>query len=184
MTIQHLFSTPIKVVHFPNYEKLNVIIRKAQSLKFKTNFHENLPEEEKNYIEKVFVDEADAYMKEAVGKEINLKLVMSWTRISKQYGFDTPHGHGGDNAVLGVYYMDVPENSGDLLLHDMRGPNCFIQMFENGLGGRMYYRFKPKTGDLILFPAYIIHSVEPNMNEAIRHSLAMNFKYKYYDQFK
>ena len=180
--MEHLFTTPIKIVKL-NHEEINPIIGKAQSLKFKNNFNENLPKEEADKIEKIFINEAELYLKELTDKQIDLKLKQSWTTATLKYQFQTPHEHSG-NTVIGVYYVHTNEKSGDILLHDPRGANSFIPSFEDGLSGRSYHRITPKTGDLLLFPAYIVHSVEPNLSDETRISLAMNFEYKDFNQFR
>lgn len=181
--MKHLFTTPIKIVSFPNFEEINKKIGNAMSLGFKNNFTDNLPKDEANKIEKLFKDEAELYLKELTAKQIDLILRQSWTTSTLKYQFQTPHEHSG-NTVIGVYYVRTNEKSGDILLHDPRGANCFIPKFEDGLSGRSYHRITPKTGDLLLFPAYIVHSVEPNLSDETRISLAMNFQYKDFNQFK
>lgn len=182
MTIQHLFTTPIKIVKL-NFEEINPIIGKAQHLKFTKNFNDNLSKDESEKTEKVFRNEAELYLKELTGKQIDLKLKQSWTTATLKYQFQTPHEHSG-NTVIAVYYVLTNEQSGDILLHDPRGANSFIPKFENNLSGRSYHRITPKVGDLLLFPAYVVHSVEPNLSDETRISLAMNFEYKDFNQFK
>jgi len=188
MTTLNLFSTPIKIVSFSNFEEINKKIGKAMSLGFKWNFTDNLPEEEGKELQKIFIDEAELYLKEVSNQKIDLELIKSWTTCTNKFGFNTPHCHA-DNTVIGVYYIKTFDKCGDLLLHDPRGSHSFVPKYEINTAGhsvsdRTYHRITPKCGDLILFPAYIVHSVEPNMSDESRISLAMNFKYKNYNQFK
>jgi len=188
MTTLNLFSTPIKIVSFSNFEEINKKILKATYLGFKFNFTDNLPEEEGKELQKIFIDEAELYLKEVSNKKIDLELIKSWTTCTNKFGFNTPHCHA-DNTVIGVYYIKTFDKCGDLLLHDPRGSHSFVPKYEidatgTSVSDRAYYRITPKTGDLILFPAYIVHSVEPNMSDETRISLAMNFRYKNYNQFK
>jgi uncharacterized protein (TIGR02466 family) len=188
MTIHNLFSTPIKIISFPNFIEINKKIGKAMSLGFKFNFTDNLPEEEGNEIQKIFIDEAELYLKELTNKKIDLGINQSWTTETFKYEFNTPHSHA-DNTVIGVYYVKTSDKCGDLLLHDPRGSHSFIRKFETDTGGtlvsdRSYHRITPVCGDLVLFPSYVVHSVEPNMSDEVRISLAMNFKYKNFNQFR
>jgi len=188
MTTLNLFSTPIKIVSFSNFEEINRKIGKATFLGFKNNFTDNLPKEEGKELQKIFIDEAELYLKEVSNKKIDLELVKSWTTSTNKFGFNTPHSHA-DNTVVGVYYVRTLDKCGDLLLHDPRGSHIFVPKYEINtaghlVGDRSYYRINPKVGDLVLFPAYIVHSVEPNMSDETRVSLAMNFKYKDYNQLK
>ena len=188
MNTLNLFSTPVKIVSFSNFEEINKKIGKATFLGFKNNFTDNLPEEESKELKKIFIDEAELYLKEVSNKKIDLELSKSWTTCTNKFGFDTPHCHA-DNTVIGVYYIKTFDKCGDLLLHDPRGSHSFVPKYETNtaghlVSGRSYHRINPKVGDLVLFPPYIVHSVEPNMSDEVRISLAMNFRYKNYNQFK
>lgn len=184
----NLFSTPVKIISMPNFEDLSRKIGKAMKLGFEKNFTDNLPSNEAEDLQKIFINEAELYLKELTNKKIDLNLIRSWTSVTNKYGFNTPHDHAG-NTVIGVYYVKTFDKCGDLLLHDPRGATDFIPVFEVNtsnqvVSGRNYFRITPKNGDLILFPTYVVHSVEPNMSDETRISLAMNFKYKDFDQFK
>lgn len=180
--IINIFTTPIKIVSISNFEEIEKTLGKCRFIGFKNNFYERLPEEEANKIKKIFLDEAELYLKELTNKKVDLEISKSWINDVKKYGFNTPHAHYG-NTVVGVYYISANELSGDLLLHDPRGATNFITMSEintegNLVDGRSYYRITPKKANLVLFPTYLIHSVEPNMSDEKRICLAMNFNYK------
>ena len=183
MTIEHLFTTPIKIIEMENYERINDLLFKSMFLKFKNNFSDNLPEEEKKQAEGLFINEAEKYVKESIDRNFKLYFYSSWTVCKQKYAYDSPHHHG-DNNVIGVYYIKAEENCGDLLLHDPRGTVNFLDNREKNtegylVTGRCYHRIKPKTGNFVLFPSYIVHSVEPNMNDETRIALAINFRYEH-----
>jgi uncharacterized protein (TIGR02466 family) len=188
MTTLNLFSTPVKIVSFPNFEEINKKIGKAMQLGFTNNFTDNLPEEEGRLLQKIFIDEAELYLKEVSNKKVDLKITKSWITHTSKFGFNTPHCHA-DNTVIGVYYIRTSDKCGDLLLHDPRGSHSFVPKYEINTAGasvsdRTYHRIIPRCGRLILCPSYVVHSVEPNMSDEVRISLAMNFRYKEYNQFK
>lgn len=91
---------------------------------------------------------------------------------------DTPHHHS-NSMLVGVYYVTVPKESGDILLHDPRGaiqgkylwgyPECIQETYQP----RPFYRIKPKPGMLIIFPGYLIHSVESNVSSEVRRSIVL-----------
>lgn len=63
------------------------------------------------------------------------------------------HGrHLHDNGVMmsGVYYVNAPEGAGELILEDPRG-------FRAPFGIDRYV--KPKPGMVVMFPAWLVHSV-------------------------
>jgi hypothetical protein len=69
------------------------------------------------------------------------------------------HTHEEDDELLsGVYYVEVPPDSGRLLLH---------------LGGKEH-AVAPSAGDFCFFAPAVPHAVETNAGEGIRLSLAFN----------
>jgi predicted 2-oxoglutarate/Fe(II)-dependent dioxygenase YbiX len=57
-----------------------------------------------------------------------------------------------------VYYIRVPEDSGDLVLHD-NGKKVSIQ---------------PREGKLVMFAPRVLHEVTANLGSELRLSVAMN----------
>ncbi len=70
------------------------------------------------------------------------------------------HAHEEDDELLSaVYYVTVPENSGDLVLYSEPAA----------------IRIRPEEGLLVLFPPDLEHEVEENRSGASRLSIAFNF---------
>lgn len=72
----------------------------------------------------------------------------------------TRHDHDEDDELLsGVYYIHVPKNSGNLIIHDR------------------YSRTEvtPEAGMFVLFSPSVIHSVTANQSNEKRLSIGMNF---------
>lgn len=70
------------------------------------------------------------------------------------------HTHNDDDELLsGVYYLKVPENSGELILLHENQPT----------------RVQPVPGKLVLFSAGDEHEVSKNLSEESRLSIGMNF---------
>jgi uncharacterized protein (TIGR02466 family) len=90
---------------------------------------------------------------------------------------DTPHYHQGPKMIA-VYYIKAEPNCGDILFHDPRGgtdwPDLTAVNDSNGKTQRTYHRVTPKPGMLVMFPSYLIHSVEPNYSDSLRLSIAMS----------
>ena len=91
---------------------------------------------------------------------------------------DTPHYHG---LMAAVYYVDVPKNSGDLLLHDPRGNTTGWENLDfepndptKNKYSRCYHRINPVDGMLVVFPGFLVHSVETNLSQKNRTSIVMN----------
>jgi uncharacterized protein (TIGR02466 family) len=179
MITYNLFSTPIKIISVPNFEEIKNILFNAFQFKFNRNFNQNLNEEENIKTALYFTEEINNFWKEITNEKRTLSLQTSWVNFSNKYNFVTPHSHG--NCLLScVFYLKVDDKSGDILFHDTRGGVYFAQQKEidtqgNEVDNRKYFRVKPKNADLIIFPSYLVHSVEPNMSDINRVCLAMNF---------
>jgi len=92
-------------------------------------------------------------------------------------GCDTPHFHA-ESILVGVYYLRVPDNSGDILFHDPRGSVNWVdpQTDKFPTSVRPFYRYKPEPGTLLLFPGYLVHSVEANLSNEVRFSIAISVR--------
>jgi len=72
----------------------------------------------------------------------------------------TLHTHEEDDELLSaVYYIQAPENSGDLIVYN----------------GDESIRIPPQAGNMILFGPQVPHQVEINNSDILRLSVAINF---------
>jgi uncharacterized protein (TIGR02466 family) len=76
------------------------------------------------------------------------------------------HAHGGAKLTA-TYYANVPDNGGDIVLVDPRGGVDW-----DTEGGRKFKSITPKTGSLIFFPSFLLHSVETNESTEARISIS------------
>jgi uncharacterized protein (TIGR02466 family) len=101
----------------------------------------------------------------------------AWANVSTAGAWNKPHVHGGA-FWSGVYYVRAPESdSGQLVLHDPRMPA--LRMYAPGLlfkgaGAEQIARIRPTTGMVVMFPSWLLHSVEPWDGEGERISIAFN----------
>ena len=114
-----------------------------------------------------------------------------WANINKRYSHNRNHVHPGA-LWSGVYYIQAPKESGRLWFTDPRGeahtmvPNWDSKKPRNRNFWREVY-YEPVPGRLILFPGWLTHEVEPNLNEEFdkedsrgwRYSLSFNFVQRY-----
>lgn len=105
--------------------------------------------------------------------------VDTWANVSASGGFNMPHIHGG-TFWSAVYYVRTGEGEGgQLVLHDPRMPA--LRMHAPALrfkeaGPDVRTEIQPKSGLMVLFPAWLLHSVEPWQGEGHRISIAMNIR--------
>lgn len=97
-----------------------------------------------------------------------LKIDALWGNINSHGNYNGSHVH--DGVLSGVFYLQVPANSGKLVLinpavradtHPIRSKNYAIQ---------------PQALGCIIFPSWLEHYVEPNLSNENRISLSFNLK--------
>lgn len=102
-----------------------------------------------------------------------------WANVSGNGGFNMPHIHGG-SFWSAVYYVRVGEGEGgQLVLHDPRMPALRMhapRLRFKDMGPDVRVEVRPKAGQMILFPAWLLHSVEPWQGTGDRISVAMNIR--------
>lgn len=103
----------------------------------------------------------------------------SWVNINPKGSYNKPHSHLNTTIFLsGVYYLKVPEGSGDIKFYDPRGH--WIRgmrdhkFFYNGI---TYLTYSPKVDELILFPSWLEHDVSENTGDGERISIAFNVSF-------
>ena len=97
-----------------------------------------------------------------IGGEILFENMGIWGNISSKTHYNNIHTHGGvDNQWSGVYYLQTPPNSGNIVFH-------------NNLG-EIIKEYSPKIGDLLIFHSSLPHSVGVNNSDQDRISIAFNF---------
>jgi len=91
-------------------------------------------------------------------KEKNYQFSRGWFNINSKGNSNNWHNHGA-HPFVGVLYLDVPNNSGD------------IEFQKN----QELYSYTPSVGDFVAFPGNLEHRVLENKSTEDRISLAINF---------
>jgi uncharacterized protein (TIGR02466 family) len=105
--------------------------------------------------------------------------IEAWANVSGRGAYHVPHYHPG-HYWSAIYYVRMGEGAGgELVLFDPRLP--VINMAAPRLsfrhnGGERTIVLSPEAGMLILFPAWLQHSVTPWEGDGERVSIAMNLK--------
>ena len=76
-----------------------------------------------------------------------------WASVHTGESSHVPHVHA-NSAVSGVFYISVPDEAGVISFHDPRAAFAESQSLEH----------RPTAGELLLFPPWLIHGVEPGEN--------------------
>jgi|TARA_R110000796_G_scaffold252621_1_gene388870 uncharacterized protein (TIGR02466 family) len=108
----------------------------------------------------------------------NFFFYNGWIIENSKGHFNMPHIHSL-SAFSGVYYLKTNKDSGNLYFEN---PNQIIEMMEykNLSIDKEHTDLKPSHGiipkdkDLILFPSFLRHGVEPNLSESNRIIMSFN----------
>ena len=102
-----------------------------------------------------------------------------WANVSRNGDYHRAHMHPGHDWS-GIYYVDPGEHpaaypdSGIIEFHD---PRCAVGILETP--GKPFWgtvHFRPEAGMLLLFPSWLVHTVNPYRGERERISIAFNVR--------
>ena len=101
-----------------------------------------------------------------------------WANINPKDGLNQPHIHP-NSLFSGVYYIKSNPQAGRLKIYDPRaGSQIVMPNRKKGKPPKHLWRdanIDPIPGRIIIFPAWLWHSVEPNQSNDLRISVSFNF---------
>ena len=105
-----------------------------------------------------------------------VQIARAWPIAYRDNEHHAPHHHGG-TFVVGVAYIDVSEDSGDLLVQDPLSAHFWINHNDKRTYGscRASVPITPVTGMIVVMPGYLVHSTEPKPPGKKRLIIATNF---------
>ena len=135
--------------------------------------------EEMNDLADTITEKVKIFFYEICGMSdiVEPELVNSWVNLHQKGDWAQVHNHY-NSIITGVLYLDVNENSGDFNVYresHLFGPQLYFEKREDNRMNAEKISFRPKNGDLYLFPANIKHDVSSNNSDLKRLSLAFNY---------
>jgi uncharacterized protein (TIGR02466 family) len=106
-------------------------------------------------------------------RKIKPYITSMWLNVHNQHGFNHAHVHSG-SWYSGIYYINCTEKTGNITFLDPR-PGAENNFYHNYIENNLL-TIKPIVGDLILFPSWLPHLVEPNDDTEKRISIAFNIE--------
>lgn len=95
-----------------------------------------------------------------------------WGNINPKGGYNFTHVHPS-GWMSAVYYIQVPEGAPGITFEDPR-PARMMDFQRSCLIADEYYGHKVKEGQLVLFPSWLPHFVNPNPTNENRISISFN----------
>ncbi|MFQ5776026.1 MAG: 2OG-Fe(II) oxygenase family protein [Kiloniellaceae bacterium] len=104
-----------------------------------------------------------------------------WANVNPTGGVHPAHNHP-NNYLSGVYYVQVPPGVDAIQFHDPRPHVTLIapRVKRYNAHNSIVANVRVKPGQLILFPAWLVHSVEANPSEHVRISVSFNVMFPDY----
>jgi uncharacterized protein (TIGR02466 family) len=113
----------------------------------------------------------DEYVQECIGHTMKYNICQSWMTKTKHGQVAAVHNHSQFD-IAGVYYYKTNMKDGAIKFSN---PNLGLEASKTWMRSYTYnVRIQPNVGTLILFPAWLGHSVELNTTNDDRMSLAFN----------
>jgi uncharacterized protein (TIGR02466 family) len=153
----------------------NLFMRDGTLCSYHTNsyIHKQFPEETEDVVD--FIESsAKRYWDECrYHKDLTPYVFQLWANSTPGGGWIHSHLHG-NMPFTGVIYIDASPEQGNLMIENPMDMILMSQPISPDVKYPMAEELKVKSGDLIMFPGYIKHSVKPNKTDVPRLILGFN----------
>lgn len=116
-------------------------------------------------LRKLVVKYASQYL-QRLDREEKVEHIFCWVGLTLEGMYHLSHTHP-DSMLSAVYYSQTPPSSGAIVFDDPRGPRPPFD-------GKLMHAVK--TGELLVFPSWLVHEVIPTQGEIPRIAFACNMK--------
>ena len=185
--IQDIFKTPVYKTHLKNIDN-KALAKQCINLssKDKGRVISNDGGYQSNNIQKSVLSSSILTACTIFNKDFDLKgspiLDEMWININGYKDNNITHNHAA-TSMSGVYYVQTPPKCGELCFwhpaYDLVTLSYNNKMNNFNAYNSPRWRLPVKAGSLYLFPGYVNHSVEPNMNKTTKRiSISFNVLFK------
>lgn len=99
--------------------------------------------------------------------------VEGWVNLHEEGGFNMQHMHP-NRLLSAAFYLQVPDGSNPVLFHDPRPAVKLGQVAGRGFNGGGLTAAQPALGQMLVFPNWLEHHVEPHPVATPRVAIGMN----------
>jgi len=182
----HLFAVPIwgfylntEQYHAADYISKILEMKKNEESVKKSNFGGWQSRDDLNTTEGIFKEFVGILnnLSKEIGNEYfkgdlagNIEVQEMWANVNYKYSYNAGHTHSG--ILSGAFYLQVPPNSGDLILMNpaVRSDTSVLRTKD--------YNIKPEKLLCVLFPSWLEHYVEQSLSDEERISISFNIGIK------
>jgi uncharacterized protein (TIGR02466 family) len=172
MSTQHfnLFSTPVTHAHIGLQDTVSSALYDDWKFDWpKDNLKSDGLKELKLRID----HEVAEYWKLAGWESSELRAFCAQYNELKPGNHLVPHHHAG-SLISWCYYVNVPPGAGAISFIDPRGNTSWDLTVKKSPA----HTIMPKSGDLIIFPGWVIHYVHPNLSDEVRTTISGDHNFK------
>ena len=202
-TREMFFATPIFFKDLPNSKELNKNllrhikqwkkrdekgIKRSNSLGWHSAVDMHNRKEYNPLTKELFKMQQEIYEVEGYSKRTEPVCDNMWANVNYKYSHNKNHVHPGAQWS-GVYYIQTPKDCGHIWFTDPCGQRHIdMPIMEPKKEKPVHYwrevHYQPIEGRLIMFPAWLVHEVAPNLSKLKgdkhwRISVSFNFKQRY-----
>ena len=151
----HLVRDKVSTENLEYIEKLILTIMQK--------YDESITKPSSIYINKNFYERFD----------ISKPLIHTWINVNSTNGYNISHNHGG-SFLSGVIYLQSTD-TGSIEFE----PLNYIYKINHPV---WYYngtaKYNPNDGDVLIFPSFLMHRVQPNPSDKERINIAFNIGFE------
>jgi hypothetical protein len=181
-TLHQLFSTPILRSNVAVPFKVLEYIKSQKFHRHDTGFMTDeklLDDPLLSGIKKLITQKVEEYFYDHCGfsEEVSPVLISSWANLHRKGDYGQDHYH--ENAAISFcWYLQVTEKSGEFIVYPP------IKLFGTSFGfpyrvhnefNSSNWAFRPENGDLLIFPANLVHGIGELKEDFDRYSVAGNY---------
>lgn len=194
----NLFSTPICTFSYPDNQALNKTLvesihQLSNSSKSSDEYrshqggfytpanlaHSTLPGMEQ--IQKLILENMKIYVDKVIDSGYGRKTVITkemislqiWAALTEEKAYQAPHLHAGAN-ISGIYYVKIPSKPEPQGAIDLLNPLELQEMTFIPGAATTHCRVVPEAGMMLIFPAYVRHTVHPFFGDGERIIVVFN----------
>tara|TARA_Y100000289_G_scaffold54591_1_gene57120 strand:+ start:273 stop:884 length:612 start_codon:yes stop_codon:yes gene_type:complete len=101
-----------------------------------------------------------------------------WAAVNKKDNYNTLHQHG-QYMLSGGYYLQVPENSGEISFRDPRPGAISNWIATNIIRQGEWEKYMPKASDMMIWPAFLDHFVLPSQSDQDRIMISFDLNLRF-----
>lgn len=110
----------------------------------------------------------------------SISMINAWGIINPTHGYNALHNHPA-SYLSGVYYLRIPEDSGDIVFRDPREARMMeaIPYRESFAWTYKNVKYRPRESRMLIFPSWLLHEVLPNQSAEDRICVSFNLGYRW-----